>query len=83
MKFLCRPISLNMHIHEQSKAPSIVQESVWVLCTAVVEGVAMRVVDSCVDTGTERNYTATRTGEGGGRVGEREGGEDGPDGGSK
>ena len=27
----------------------------------------MRVVDSCVDTGTERNYTAIRTGEGGRR----------------
>ena len=30
----------------------------------------MRVVDSCVDTGAERNYTAIRTGEGGRRVGE-------------
>ena len=27
----------------------------------------MRVVDSCVDTGAERNYTAIRTGEGGRR----------------
>ena len=27
----------------------------------------MRVVDSCVNTGAERNYTAIRTGEGGRR----------------
>ena len=36
-------------------------------CTIEVEGVAMRVVDSCVDTGAERNYTAIRTGEEGRR----------------
>ena len=36
----------------------------------------MRVVDSCVDTGAKRNYTAIRTGEGGRREegGREEGG---------
>ena len=37
------------------------------ICTIVVEGVAMRVVDSCVDTGAEKNYTAIGTGEEGRR----------------